>query len=98
VGPIPPPYQVLAAAGLEDVWESNLLAFSDPDGFTCCQNADLANPSSLLSERIDLIWVGGARSLQALALVTGRVPLLFSPAPHWASDHGGLVGTLIFPN
>ena len=93
---LPSAYQVLAAAGLDDVWERNLLAFTDPDGFTCCQNADLANPTSLLSERIDLMWVGGGASFQALAIVTGRVPLLFSPAPHWASDHGGLFGTLLF--
>ncbi len=44
-GPITPPYQVLVAAGLVDVWESNQLAFADPDGFTCCQSADLANPN-----------------------------------------------------
>jgi endonuclease/exonuclease/phosphatase family protein len=96
VGAITPPYQVLAAAGLVDVWESNLLAFADPDGFTCCQNADLANPTSLLSERIDLMWVREGERFQALALVTGRTPLLFSPVPHWASDHGGLFGTLVF--
>jgi endonuclease/exonuclease/phosphatase family protein len=95
-GVIPSAYQVLAVADLDDVWERNLLAFADPEGFTCCQNADLANPTSLLSERIDLMWVGGGASFQALAVVTGRVPLLFSPAPHWASDHGGLFGTLIF--
>jgi hypothetical protein len=61
-GVIPSAYQVLALAGLDDVWERNLLAFADPDGFTCCQNADLANPTSLLSERIDLMWVGGGAS------------------------------------
>jgi hypothetical protein len=89
---------VLAGAGFDDVWERNLLAFADPDGFTWCQNADLANPTSLLSERIDLIWIGEGTSFRALALVTGRVPLFSSTPPRWASDHGGVFGTLIFPH
>ena len=42
------------------------------------------------------MWVREGESFQAFALVTGRVPLLLSPAPHWASDHGGLFGTLLF--
>jgi endonuclease/exonuclease/phosphatase family metal-dependent hydrolase len=98
LGGITPPYEVLASAGLTDAWLRNLLAFADPDGFTCCQNADLANPTSLLSERIDLIWVRSGGPFRALAVVTGRVPLLLvSTAPRWASDHGGVAGTLIFP-
>jgi endonuclease/exonuclease/phosphatase family metal-dependent hydrolase len=98
VGPILPPYQVLVGAGLEDVWDTNPLAFFDPDGFTCCQQADLANTSSILTERIDLIFVRTRGSFQPLALVTGRVRLfpLGSP-PNWASDHAGVFGTLIFP-
>jgi endonuclease/exonuclease/phosphatase family metal-dependent hydrolase len=98
LGGITPPYEVLASpsTGLTDAWRRNLLAFADPNGFTCCQNADLANPTSLLSERIDLIWVGRGAPFQALAVVTGRVPLLSSTAPRWASDHGGVASTLIF--
>jgi endonuclease/exonuclease/phosphatase family metal-dependent hydrolase len=96
-GPITPPYQVLAGSGFEDAWLDNLWAFLNPDGFTCCQDADLANAASHLSERIDLVWVRSARSFQSALLVTGRVPLLFSPAPHWASDHAGVFGALTFP-
>jgi endonuclease/exonuclease/phosphatase family metal-dependent hydrolase len=96
LGGITPPYEVLASAGLTDAWLRKLVSFTDPDGFTCCQNADLANPTSLLSERIDLIWVGSGGPFQALAVVTGRVPLLSSTAPRWASDHGGVASTLIF--
>ena len=48
LGGITPPYEVLASpsTGLTDAWRRNLLAFADPNGFTCCQNADLANPTS----------------------------------------------------
>jgi hypothetical protein len=73
----------------------NLLALFDPNGFTCCQAPDLANTQSLLSERIDLIFVRTPGPFQPLAVVTGRLPLL-SPRPHWASDHSGVFGTLIF--
>ena len=99
VDSILPPYQVLAGSGFADAWETNVLAPLDHNGFTCCQQADLANTRSLLEERIDLIFVRDADSFQALALVTGRVPLLpLSTPPKWASDHGGVFGTLIFPH
>jgi endonuclease/exonuclease/phosphatase family metal-dependent hydrolase len=98
LGPIVPPYQVLVGSGFADAWDTNALAIFDPDGFTCCQQSDLANASSLLSERIDLIFVRDVGSFQPLALVTGRVPLFpLATPPHWASDHGGVFGTLIFP-
>jgi endonuclease/exonuclease/phosphatase family metal-dependent hydrolase len=98
LGPIVPPYQVLVGSSFADAWDTNALAIFDPDGFTCCQQSDLANASSLLSERIDLIFVRDAGSFQPLALVTGRVPLFpLATPPHWASDHGGVFGTLIFP-
>jgi endonuclease/exonuclease/phosphatase family metal-dependent hydrolase len=98
IGPIVPPYQVLAGSGFADAWNTNpLRAFFDPDGFTCCQQSDLANKSSLLDERIDLVFVRNAGSFLPLALVTGQVPLFpLSTPPNWASDHGGLFGTLIF--
>lgn len=91
-----PPYQIITEAGFVDTWDNNRLAFVDPNGFTCCQDADLLNRVSLLYERIDLIfvsdpWVG------ADAVVTGRIPIipLFLP-PNWASDHGGVFGKFTF--
>jgi endonuclease/exonuclease/phosphatase family metal-dependent hydrolase len=104
LGPILPPYQVLVDpplglpdTGLEDAWISNALAPLDPNGFTCCQRADLSNTSSLLNERIDLLLVRDAGWFEPFALVTGRVPLLpVATPPNWASDHGGVFGTLFF--
>ena len=65
----------------------------------CCQLSDLSNRNSLLSERLDLIFVREAGHFLPLAVVTGRVPLFSSPRPpFWASDHGGVFGTLVFGN
>jgi endonuclease/exonuclease/phosphatase family metal-dependent hydrolase len=99
VSSIVPPYQVMALAGFADAWNTNTLAALDPDGFTCCQQADLANKKSLHSERIDLILLRTARRFVPFAVVTGQFPLLtpFRP-PNWASDHGGVFGILVFPN
>ncbi len=96
VGGITPPYQVISGAGYGDVWDVNAFAFLDPDGFTCCQDSDLANTTSLLDERIDLLFVKGA-PFTALAFVQGRVPLfpLIQP-PNWSSDHGAAFGKLFF--
>ena len=94
--PINPPYQIISGSGFTDAWTKNPLALLDPKGLTCCQDADLANRTSALYERIDLVFVRGSR-FQPWAFVTTRVPLL--PAwftPHWASDHGGVFAKLVF--
>jgi endonuclease/exonuclease/phosphatase family metal-dependent hydrolase len=96
IGPIIPPYQIIAGAGFADVWDKNPLRFFDPGGFTCCQLADLSNTISILNERIDVIFVHDTLFLP-LALVTGRVPIFpLSQPPNWMSDHGGVFGTLTF--
>ncbi len=93
---ITPPYQIIVGADFADVWNTNPLTFFDPHGFTCCQLADLSNATSLLDERIDLIFVRDT-SFLPLAFVTGRVPIFpLSQPPNWASDHGGVFGELIF--
>jgi len=96
IGSIVPPYQILTGAGFVDILDNNRLAVLDPDGFTCCQEADLSNRVSDLNERIDLIFVSDP-GVRADAVVTGRVPIfpLFLP-PNWASDHGGVFSKLLF--
>jgi len=98
IGSIVPPYQVMAGSGFADAWNTNALAFLDRDGFTCCEQADLANKRSLLSERIDLLFVRAAEPFLPAAIVTGRIPLSLFKPPNWASDHGGVFGKLIFPH
>ncbi len=96
IGLIDTPYQIIVDAGFADVWDTNLLKFFDPNGFTCCQDNDLANKRSLLDERIDIIFVRDT-SFLPLAFVTGRVPIFpLRRPPNWASDHGGVFGKLIF--
>ena len=96
IGPIVPPYQIIATAGFTDVWDTNPFAMYDPDGFTCCEQSDLANRRTMQYERIDIIFVRGG-PYKPWALVTGRFPIfpLFIP-PNWASDHGGVFGKLFF--
>jgi len=61
-------------------------------GHTCGQSPDLANADSLLSERIDYVWVRGAR-------VTGCTVIGADPADRtcgglWPSDHAGVLATV----
>jgi Endonuclease/Exonuclease/phosphatase family len=95
-GHIIPPYEIISGEGFADIWNTNPLALFDPNGFTCCQDEDLANRRSYLDERIDLIFAPD-RTFQPWAFVTGRVPIfpLFLP-PNWPSDHGGVFARLIF--
>jgi endonuclease/exonuclease/phosphatase family metal-dependent hydrolase len=96
IGPITPPYDIIAGSGFTDAWDKNPLRFLDPGGFTCCQLPDLSNTISFLNERIDIIFVRGGPFLP-LAVVTGRVPIFpLTDPPNWASDHGGVFGSLTF--
>ncbi len=97
LGPIVPPYQVIAGSGYADAWNQNALGFFDPAGLTCCQQSDLANPVSQHSERIDLVFVKqGPATLPNFSWVTGRPLWPLVTPPFWASDHGGVVSWLRF--
>jgi endonuclease/exonuclease/phosphatase family metal-dependent hydrolase len=94
-----PPYQIITnpgqgIVGFTDAWTRNLLAILDPKGLTCCQDEDLRNRTSHLYERIDIVFVRNGR-FTPWEFVTTKVPLIF-PEPHWASDHGGVFGKLVF--
>jgi hypothetical protein len=96
---IVPPYMIMRAAGFADSWNTNTLAFLDLDGFTCCEEADLSNRRSVLSERVDLTFVLSPVRFLPTAVVTGRLPLsLLNRPPFWASDHGGVFTGFIFLN
>ena len=53
--PLFPPYAQFLAAGYVDAWTFRM-GFPEV-GFTCCQEEELTNPKSLLSRRIDLVWL-----------------------------------------
>ena len=89
---LPSTYQLLINAGFSDAWKQRHP--SDP-GFTCCQDANLQNPNSELSTRMDLVLTRGAVSVEDIKLVgdqpSDRTP---SDPPLWPSDHAGLLATL----
>lgn len=62
-------------------------------GLTCCQAPDLGNPDSLLSERIDYVWVRGAQ-VEQVALLGDAVQT--GSDLRWPSDHAGVVARLTF--
>jgi endonuclease/exonuclease/phosphatase family metal-dependent hydrolase len=81
-------YADLTKAWFRDAWSVN----PGQAGLTCCQDSDLANPTSELHSRIDLVLTHGAvRPLSAE--VVGDTPFQSEP-PFWASDHAGVVATV----
>ena len=93
---IVPPYRQLAAAGYLDAWTS---ARGTAPGFTCCQAADLRNPRSQLSERIDLVLAGTSPLFVPRIERLGENPADRTrtlPYRLWPSDHAGLTARLVF--
>ncbi len=89
-----PTYQILTGAGLTDVWS---VRHPRLPGFTCCQDADLANVESALSERIDLILTRGAIHPAEVRLVgeTFLSKVLTPDGLIWPSDHAGVFAVLL---
>lgn len=102
-----PPYMQLANgvdlfgeqsfAPLTDVWTK--LLFPRP-GFTCCQLADLSNPYSILTERIDVIFSAEdpdrVRRGRVLGARLWDKTWSTWPDPLWPSDHGSVAAELKF--
>jgi len=84
-------YGDFLGVGFQDAWA---LAHPSDPGFSCCQAADLLNPTSRLNMRIDLILFRSRRiSVNDLQLV-GADPTDRLPSGQWPSDHAGVAGTL----
>jgi hypothetical protein len=90
VPPATATYGSIIAAGFEDTWVAKHP--SDP-GLTCCHDADLLNPTSSLTERIDLILTRGDISVEEAGRV-GDDPAERLPSGLWPSDHAGVVVSL----
>lgn len=76
---------------LTDAWE---VTNGDEDGFTCCQLADLSNPTSVLDERIDYVLTTDDVRAKSTYL-TGTTPIDLPGETWWASDHAGVVAKLV---
>ena len=99
-GSTTPTYGILIDAGFVDAWSE---ARPRDPGFTCCQEPDLLNPTSVLDERIDLILVRDDFE-QDNGIVGGvHVGVLGeeqgdrTPSGLWPSDHAGVLATLRLP-
>jgi endonuclease/exonuclease/phosphatase family metal-dependent hydrolase len=80
-------YQKFLKANFMDAWPPNR------PGLTCCQAANLRNPASLLTHRLDLVLFRGAIQVLDIHLV-GNKPSDRTPSGLWPSDHAGVVATL----
>ncbi len=98
--PDSPMYQVLAGAGLDDVWKT---LRPGQAGFTCCEVADLSNAAPQLVQRLDYVWVRwNTRQDKVKGEITriGAEPADRIAGPSfkiWPSDHAGLVAVLKSP-
>ena len=82
-------YRLTRGFGFVDVWRR---VRDGAPGFTCCQDADLRNPTSALDQRIDYVFSRAAFSPTAASLV-GATPGARIDGL-WPSDHAGLAATL----
>jgi endonuclease/exonuclease/phosphatase family metal-dependent hydrolase len=86
-------YQAAINAGFVDAWSA---ANGKDPGETCCQNQNLLNFPSTLSERIDLELLLGAVGVDEAHLIgDGDGDRL--PSGLWPADHAGLITTLEIP-
>jgi endonuclease/exonuclease/phosphatase family metal-dependent hydrolase len=87
-------YESIVASSFTDTWAARHP--SDP-GFTCCQATNLLNPTSTLTERVDLVLTRGPFHV-GKALLVGDNASERLPSGLWPSDHAGVVVTLELEN
>jgi endonuclease/exonuclease/phosphatase family metal-dependent hydrolase len=88
---IPTAYQQLSGA-FSDTWN---LRPGKPQGFTCCQAADLLNDPSSLDERIDIVFALPAPSaVKANVMDAESTDKTLSGL--WPSDHASVIAELTY--
>ncbi len=85
-------YPDLIDAGFQDAWAA---LYPGVPGDTCCQDADLSNEVSSLSERIDLVLTRSGMGDLSAEVVGDET--ISTSAPFWASDHASVTATLEVP-
>ena len=87
------PDQVGMPPEFRDAWLEAGNPTDGPAGATCCQDGDLGNGQSRLTERIDYVWV---RDVAVETCVrVGDDPDDRTEQGRWPSDHAALVATLL---
>jgi endonuclease/exonuclease/phosphatase family metal-dependent hydrolase len=69
---------------------------TDPGGFTCCQAADLMNPTSTAGDRIDLVLYRGRFRVNDVTVVGTDPATSRTPGGLWPSDHFGVFAHVEF--
>ena len=82
-------------AGYVDAWIAAGNPSEGPESATCGQAGDLCNAESTLRDRIDYVWVRGARVVSATRI--GARPEERTADGLWPSDHAGVVAELELP-
>lgn len=81
----PSSYQTLTGY-FRDAWKPR----RDGKGLSCCQNAELSDPVSENTSRIDLVLLRG-KVMSKQGWMTNVTPFRTTPVPLWESDHAGVV-------
>ncbi len=92
-----PGYRILTApaTGLSDTWVELRPSETGSSSFSCCRDGLLADPSSQLYERIDLILHGQQFSPVSIDITAGNGSAPISATePVWPSDHAGMFGVV----
>jgi endonuclease/exonuclease/phosphatase family metal-dependent hydrolase len=92
--PFPTPYMQARYAGFADAW---LLRPGSVAGLTCCQAPDLRNTPSLLSQRVDHLFLGAMPSrVKQVRTLGATVNTRLAPPGRglWLSDHAAVVAEL----
>jgi hypothetical protein len=106
--PIVPPYKQFVLSGYRDIWLTNLFGLwkDDIEGPTCCQDENLQNVESALSERIDFVFVRNTLGSLPFSVVGPVFAVVVGDEEHdktdtdpplWPSDHGGVAATMFIP-
>ena len=85
-----PTYADLLKVGFADAWAEA----GSGSGFTCCQDDDLLNKASHLSDRTDFVLFGNGSFQTTEVKVVGASPADRTPSGLWPSDHAGVVAKL----
>ena len=79
--------------GLADTWN---LRPGKPDGFTCCELADLSNSPSMHDERVDIVFAFPVPAGDVKANVLDAEVDDKTPSGLWPSDHASLSVELVY--
>jgi hypothetical protein len=103
IGPLPPPYALIAGSGFTDAWTlrpgAGKAKGSPVVGYSCCQAEDLSNRHSEHYERIDIIFsqTPPTKVRDARLLGVKTADKTWPPGLGlWPSDHASVAADLEF--